>query len=113
VSEKRMDTLNPFGTDYLDDPSWLDTTMPEMPALSPEEEAMLALVQSAAKAMVEAKARRRASRRKAEVPVTSASEKITIRMPRPLLRLLREQAALAGMPYQTYIKTMLYNVATR
>lgn len=108
-----MDTLNPFGTDYLDDPSWLDTSMPEMPPLSPDEEAMLILVQSVAKTMVEAKAKQRASRRKKEEPASSQSQKISIRLPKYLLNLLRKQAALAGMHYQTFIKTMLHDLASK
>ncbi|UCV28413.1 CopG family antitoxin [Ferribacterium limneticum] len=102
-----MDTLNPFGTDYLDDPSWLDTTMPEMPALSPEEEAMLVLVQKAAQKLVAEKASQQPSRRKKEDPASSPSQKITIRLPKYLLDLLRGKAAQFGMPYQTYIKTIL------
>lgn len=107
-----MDTPNLFSTDYLDDPSWLDTTMPEMPDLTPEDEAMLVLVQKAAQKLVAEKARQQASRRKKEDPASSRSQKITIRLPKYLLDLLRDKAAKFGMPYQTYIKTILHDSAT-
>lgn len=109
-----MDTLNLFGTDYLDDSSWLDTSsMPEMPDLSPEDEAMVALVQKAAQKLVAEKANIRASRRKKEEPASSPSQKITIRLPKPLLDLLRKQAAKYGMPYQTFIRTILHDAVRR
>lgn len=99
-------------TDLMQDTSWLDETMPDIPDPSPEEAAMVATLMDQAKASMAAKAKLRALRRKKEDPTCSPSEKISIRIPRPLLGLLREQAALAGMPYQTFIKTMLHNVAT-
>jgi len=105
-----MDTLN---TDDLFDTSWLPDTMPEIPDPSPEDAAMVAALMEEAKALMAAKAKLRASRRKKEDPASSPSEKISIRIPRALLGLLREQAALAGMPYQTFINTMLHDQATR
>lgn len=105
-----MDTLN---ADDLFDASWLHDTMPEIPDPSPEEAAMVATLMDQAKASMAAKAKQRALRRKKEDPTGSPSEKISIRIPRPLLGLLREQAALVGMPYQRFIKTMLHDVATR
>lgn len=102
-----MDTLN---TDDLFDASWLDDTMPDIPELAPEDAAMLERVVAYAVAQHKAKPKRV---RKKEAPAASPSEKISIRIPRPLLGLLREQAALAGMPYQTFIKTMLHDQAVR
>lgn len=105
-----MDTLN---TDDLFDTSWLPDTMPDIPAPSPEEAAMVAILMDQAKDLMAAKGKQRALRRKNEGPTGSPSEKISIRIPRALLGLLREQAALAGMPYQTFIKAMLHDVALR
>lgn len=105
-----MDTLT---TDDLFDTSWLPDTMPEIPDPSPEEAAMVATLMDQAKATMGANAKQRALRRKKEDPISSPSEKISIRIPRALLGLLREQAALAGMPYQTFIKAMLHDVALR
>ena len=102
-----MDTLN---SDDLFDASWLDDTMPDIPDLAPEEAAMVERVVARAMAMKNAKPK---PTRKRGDPTGSPSEKISIRIPRPLLGLLREQAALAGMPYQTFIKTMLHDQATR
>lgn len=104
-----MDTLT---TDDLFDASWLPDTMPDIPDPSPEEAAMVATLMDQAKDLMAAKAKQRALRRKKEDPTGSPSEKISIRIPRALLGLLREQAALAGMPYQTFIKTKLHNAAT-
>lgn len=103
-----MDTLN---TDDLFDTSWLPESMPEIPDASPEDAAMVAALMEEAKASMAAKAKLRALRRKKEDPASSPSEKISIRIPRALLGLLREQAALAGMPYQTLIKAILHNSA--
>ncbi len=74
---------------------------------------MVTALMDQAKALMAAKAQLRASRRKKEDPTTGPSEKISIRIPRGLLGLLRERAALAGMPYQTFINTMLHDQATR
>jgi predicted DNA binding CopG/RHH family protein len=62
--------------------------------------------------MVAEKALQRASQRKKKESATSPSQKISIRLPKPLLDLLREQAAQYGTPYQTFIKTILYDIAT-
>jgi len=105
-----MDTLN---TDDLFDASWLPDTMPDIPDPSPEEAAMVAALMDEAKASMAAKAKLRALRRKKEDPASSPSEKISIRIPRALLGLLRKQAALAGMPYQTFINTVLHDQATK
>ena len=96
--------------DMMLDTSWLDNTMPDIPDLAPEEAAMVERVVARAMAMKNAKPK---PTRKREDPTGSPSEKISIRIPRALLGLLREQAALAGMPYQTFIKTMLHDVAAR
>lgn len=104
--------MHTLDTNDMIDTSWLDDTMPEIPDPSPEEAVMVATLMDQAKALMAAKAHQRASRRKKEDPTTGPSEKISIRIPRALLGLLREQAALAGMPYQTFLKTMLHNAAT-
>lgn len=96
--------------DLMQDTSWLDDAMPDIPDLTPEDAAMVDRVVARAVAMKNAKPK---PMRKKEDPAASPSEKISIRMPRPLLTLLREQAALAGMPYQTFIKTVLHDQATR
>lgn len=105
-----MDTLN---TDDLFDTSWLDDTPLDMPEISPEEEALVTAMMEQAKAVIAAKAQLLASRRKKEDNHAGPSEKISIRIPRPLMKLLREGAALAGMPYQTFINLTLHNAATR
>lgn len=97
-------------TDLMLDTSWLDDAMPDIPDLAPEDAAMVERVVARAMAMKNAKPK---PTRKREDPAGSPSEKISIRIPRSLLDLLREQAALAGMPYQTFIKTMLHEVAVR
>lgn len=52
-------------------------------------------------------------RRKPENPNHGPSKRVCIRIPRPLLDLLKEQAERAGMKYQTYINAMLYEGVTR
>lgn len=105
-----MDTPD---TDDLWDASWLPDAMPDIPGPTPEEAAMVAALVGQAKATMAAKAQLRASRRKKEDPAAGPSEKISIRIPRPLLGLLREQAAQAGMPYQTFTKLMLHDLVLR
>lgn len=41
------------------------------------------------------------------------SEKISIRIPTPILALIKAKAKLAGMPYQTYLNQMIAEVAIR
>lgn len=105
-----MDTLN---TDDLFDTSWLDEAMPDMPELPPEDVAMVAAMMEQAKAERAAKAKLRALRRKKEKLAAGPSEKITIRIPRPILDLLKAQAALRGVPYQTHVNHLLLTAATR
>lgn len=105
-----MDTITEHD---LFDTSGLDLTMPDIPDLSPDDETMVAALMNQAKAKMSAKAQLRASRRKMEDPTSGPSQKISIRLPRPLLGLLREQAALVGMPYQTYMNMMLHDAATK
>lgn len=105
-----MDTLN---TDDLFDTSWLDDAMPDIPELPPEDAAMVAAMMEQAKAEMAAKAKLRALRRKKEDLAAGPSEKISIRIPRPILDLLKAQAALRGLPYQTYLNHLLLTAATR
>lgn len=85
--------------------------------MAPEDEALIASLVEQAKRINADKATlravMRASKGKREAPKAGPSEKISIRLPRPLLTILRQQARLLGIPYQTYIKTMLHDVATR
>lgn len=43
--------------------------------------------------------------------LTLFTEKISIRIPRPILAILKEQAKRRGVPYQTYINMMLNEAA--
>lgn len=61
---------------------------------------------------IAAKAKLRASRRKKEDLAAGPSQKISIRIPRFILDLLKQQAQLRGLPYQTYINILLYEGAT-
>lgn len=85
--------------------------------MAPEDEALIASLVEQANSLntnkATLRAMMRASMRMKEDPKSGPSEKISIRLPRPLLTLLRQQARLLGIPYQTYIKTMLHDVATR
>lgn len=45
--------------------------------------------------------------------LTFYSEKISIRIPRPILAIIKEYAKLLGIPYQTYINMMLADMAGR
>lgn len=103
-----MDTLN---TDDLFNTSWLPESMPEIPDASPEEAAMLAALMDQAKASMAAKAKLRALRRKKEDLTAGPSQKISIRIPRAILDLLKAQAALRGLPYQTYLNHLIYEGA--
>ena len=105
-----MDTLN---SDDLFDTSWLDENMPDIPELPPEELAMVEAMMERAKAETAAKAKLRALRRKKEDLAVGPSEKITIRIPRAILDLLKTQAALRGLPYQTHLNHLLLSAATR
>lgn len=95
-------------TEDLLDASWLPDNLPEIPDLSPEDTEMVERFVAYAVARKNAQ-----SRRKKEDPINSPSEKISIRIPKSLLGFLREQAALAGVPYQTFIKMKLYEEAIR
>ncbi|UCV22854.1 CopG family antitoxin [Ferribacterium limneticum] len=107
--------------DSLGLPDCFDSTLVGEPMepveMSEEDEALIAsLVEQAKKLNTDKatlRATMRASRRKKEDPKSGPSEKISIRLPRPLLTMLRQQARLLGIPYQTYIKTMLHDVAIR
>lgn len=106
-----MDTLDDSDIpDYFLDTTWLDDTMPDIPEPTPEEQDMVKRIVAYAVAHQKAKQKQR---RKQEDSAGGPSQKISIRLPRPLLSLLKEHAALAGMPYQTYIKTMLHDVAMK
>jgi predicted DNA binding CopG/RHH family protein len=105
-----MDTLN---SDDLFDISWLDEAMPDIPELPPEDVAMVEAMMEQAKAERVAKAKLRGLRRKKEDLAAGPSQKITIRIPRPILDLLKTQAALRGLPYQTYLNHLIYQGATR
>jgi len=105
-----MDTLK---SDDLFDTSWLDENMLEIPELPPEELAMVEAMKEQTKAEMAAKAKLRALRRKKEDLAAGPSEKISIRIPRPILDLLKTQAALRGLPYQTYLNHLLLTAATR
>lgn len=104
-----MDTLS---TDDLFDTSWLDETMPDIPELPPEDAAMVEAMMEKAKAGMAAKANLRALKRKKEDLAAGPSQKISIRIPRPILDLLKTQAALRGLPYQTYLNHLLLNAVT-
>lgn len=99
-----MDALN---TDDLFDTSWLPETMPEIPDPSPEEAAMVATLMDQAKALMAAKAKLRALRRKKEDPTAGPSEKISIRIPRAILDLVKAQAGLRGLGYQTHLNHLI------
>lgn len=105
-----MDTLI---SDDLFDTSWLDDAMPDIPELAPEEVAMVEAMMEQAKAEMAAKAKLRALRRKKEDLAAGPSQKITIRIPRVILDLLKTQAALRGLPYQTHLNHLLLTAATR
>lgn len=85
--------------------------------MAPEDEALITSLVEQAKNLnmdkASLRAVMRASRRKKEDPKSGPSEKISIRVPRPILNLLRQQARLLGIPYQTYLNTMLHDVALR
>lgn len=105
-----MDTLKP---DDLFDSSWLDENMLDIPELPPEELAMIEAMMEQTKAEMAAKAKLRALRRKKEDLAAGPSKKISIRIPRPILDLLKTQAALRGLPYQTYLNHLIYEGATK
>lgn len=103
-----MDTtipIDPFG-----DTSWLDTSFPTLPELAPDMRATIDALEAYVATKVKGKPK---SMPKKEDQSTGPSQKISIRLPKPLLELLRKQAALAGMPYQTFIKTMLHDHVSR
>lgn len=95
-----------LGTDYLDDIPILSIDM------TPEDEAMAWGLVEKAKIVMAERAQLRASRRKKEDPETSQSQKISIRLPKYLLRLLKERAAAIGLPYQSFIKVWLHQAVT-
>lgn len=102
-----MDTTTPI--DPFGDTSWLDTSFPTLPELSPEMKATIDALESYVTTKVKGKPK---PIPKKEDQATGPSQKISIRLPKPLLELLRKQAALAGMPYQTFIKALLHNAIT-
>lgn len=99
-----MDTLN---SDDLFDASWLPDTMPDIPEPLPEEAAMIATLMDQTKTLMAAKAKLRASRRKKEDPTAGPSEKISIRIPRAILDLVKAQAGLRGLGYQTHLNHLI------
>lgn len=103
-----MDALS---ADDLENERWMNEYLRISPELSPGEAARFEAMLKEARAVVDAKLRM--PRRKKEDATAGPSEKISIRIPRPLLSLIREQAALAGMPYQTLIKSMLHDFAMK
>lgn len=108
-----MDMLEPADMSEFFDGGLLDLEPMEAIELTPDEEALVSSLVEKAKAITAAKAQLCASRRKREDLTNSPSQKISIRIPRPLLNLLRDQAADLGVPYQTYIKVLLHNAALR
>lgn len=112
-----MDMLEPADMSEFFDGSLLDLEPMEPIEMAPEDEALIASLVEQAKSLNTDKATlrtmMRASRRKKEDLKAGPCEKISIRLPRSLLTLLRQQARFLGIPYQTYIKTMLHDVATR
>lgn len=111
-----MDTTLP---DLADDTSWLDSPeydLPELPALSAEDEAMIEIVEEQVKVIMQVTAElekerraQRAAQRKKEDPALSPSEKISIRVPKHVMEKLRTEAKRAGIPYQTLINSILYD----
>lgn len=85
--------------------------------MAPEDEALIASLVEQAKNLNTDKgtlrAVMRAGKRKKEAPKAGPSEKISIRVPRSIMSLLRQQARLLGIPYQTYLNAMLHDVALR
>lgn len=108
-----MDMLEPADMSEFFDGSLLEAASMEVIEMTPEEEAIVSSLVAKAKEVMASKAQLRASQRKKEDQANSPSQKISIRLPKPLLGLLRQHAALLGIPYQTLIKTMLHNAATR
>lgn len=108
-----MDTQNTASMTDLFDAAWLDDAPLEIPEMTAEDEAMVAKLMAASKADIETKAKLRALRRKKEDLAAGPSQKISIRIPRPILDLLKTQAALRGLPYQTYLNHLIYEGATR
>lgn len=111
-----MDSTIPADLCEFFDPTMVGEPM-EPIEMTPEDEALIASLVEQAKSLNTDKATlravMRASRRKKEDPKSGPSEKISIRLPRSLLTMLRQQARLLGIPHQTYIKTMLHDVALR
>lgn len=108
-----MDMLEPADLSEFFDGSPLDVAPMEVIEMTPEEDAMVSALVARAKEVMAAKAQLWASQRKREDQASSPSQKISIRLPKPLLNLLRNKAAQFGMPYQTFIKTVLQDAATR
>lgn len=52
------------------------------------------------------------ARKPAESSMTRYSEKISMRIPRPILALLKEEAKRRGVPYQTFLNMILGQHAT-
>jgi predicted DNA binding CopG/RHH family protein len=106
-----MDSLSDIGiTDDVFDTSWLDDTIPDMPKLTPEEQAETWRFVALAAMRKNAEPK---PPRKREDPDTGPSKKISIRVLRPILDLLKEQAAARGMGYQTYMNMMLHDAALK
>ena len=104
-----MDAIRTPSLDEILGPDYLDDTPISLIDMTPEDEAMAWGLVEEAKTVMAERAELRASRRKKEDPETSQSRKISIRLPKWLLTSLKMQAAKVGLPYQSYIKTLLYS----
>jgi predicted DNA binding CopG/RHH family protein len=56
---------------------------------------------------------RRLDRKQLEARVAGATKVISLRLPEADLALAREQAARKGLPYQTYLKSLLHEALRR
>ena len=55
----------------------------------------------------------RLERERIKARITGATKVISLRLPETDLALAREQAARKGLPYQTYLKSLLYEALRR
>lgn len=108
-----MDSTPDIGiTDDMHDTGWLDDALAPVLSLelSPEDEAEIERFVAYATMRKDAKPK---PQRKREDNASGLSKKISIRIARSLLDLLKEQAAILGIPYQTYMNLLLHDAATR
>lgn len=104
--------------DPMMDASWLDASLPTLADidLAPEGEAEVARFTAWAVALASQHKTKRAIReamRKREDPNGSPTKKISVRIPRPVLDLLRRRAAECGLPYQTLANVLIAEGLTR